>query len=322
MRSVDTILKDEEYKDFVPRERMKPVRTLAWVYLLSMVSIFVVVFKREVLGGDFFALFLIMVILISLAGYTILVKVRNLDLVMATEFQNLLFASAAALGSRFCMFVKSDGTIVYANQGTRDMLPRVAYDESQALDRLFDAGGVAKKDVDKIYQAMIRGSRERVVFPIREKEGQFVDFIVTVEPLKRPAGYFVLRGRNYQVSREGSVKMPDILSHTTIEKIQQLINHSPVGMVVTDEFGKIELVNHALEKTLGYDTGEIVNKGTYLKHLLQQENQALEEDIREFNGEVLLLTRNGMMMKALMEQHIARENDGRVCGSTVCLRAL
>ncbi len=307
--------------DFVPRAHGRSIRTLIAVYVLAIAVIFAITHFKDALGGDFVSSVLVTLIIVSIAIYTIYTKQRNVDLVMSTEFENLLFAAAASLGSNFCIFLKRDGTVIYANDGAQKMFPRLVKDESRALDALLEEAQVKKEDIDRIFSALERGSKERLIFPITDHNYERHDFILFIEPLRRPVGYFVLRGRQYYPERKGTVKMPNMLRFTTIDKVTHLVANLREAVYIIDARGKIEFASPNLDAMLGYEPGELMeSKLTLQKVFYQVGNGPIGEfDMRDVNEEVLLQRKNGSLVKVHLTMKLMKDAEDNIIGGTATI---
>ncbi len=318
MRFNETEYSSPGQMDFVPRERRNQVWHLIFAFCVCIALIFVLAFAPQTLGGRSLSAFTSMAIVGVLCFFVVYRKQQSLDLVMATEYQNMLFAQAAAQGSNFCLFVRRDGTIVYADKGLRDVFPNFAYSEAQALEGVFEAGGVTKADRERIMGAIYGGSSERLVFPIKAG-GETREFILTVEPLSRPGGFAVIRGREYRGQRAGTQLMPDVLRTTSADKLDHLLSNSPIGLYVTDNFGRLEYVNPALEIMLGYKPSELLDAHIAIYRLFYQLNgQPVPDDytLSEYKGEALLQKKQGLLLRVELLQIPIRDQDGKLTGAT------
>lgn len=304
------------HPDFVPRSYSRPIRELIIIYTLTIIAVFMLSHYRDAIGGNWISSIVISLIVSGLAVYTVLRKQQHNDQMMATEFENLLFSAAAGLGSAFCIFIKADGTVVYANDGARRMFPRVGYEEARALDSLLINAKVEKADQDKLHSAMSRGQKESLVIAITDAEKNRHDFILTIDPLRRPAGYFVLRGRQYYSERKVVAKLSGRLQKTTPEKVGDLLQHVPLPMYIVSVSGVLEYVNPALEQMIGYGDNELLDSGMTLQKLIYHADgyETGEFESVEFHGAVLLSCRNGSLAKAQLQQIISHDEFGRFNG--------
>ncbi|PZP86137.1 MAG: hypothetical protein DI582_03815 [Azospirillum brasilense] len=319
MRYIESDKNNPSQMDFVPRERRKQVWNVIMAFSIAIALIFILSFAPGVVGGRAVAGFISMGVVSVLCFYVVFHKQQNLDLVMSTEYQNMLFAQAAALGSSFCIFAKRNGTIVYANDGLRDLFPHIAYSDSQALEGLFEQGGVRKTDRERIMASIYSGTADRIVFPIRQRDGNEQDYILTTEPLLRPGGFMVIRGREYRDSRAGTQLMPDVLRSTSADKLDHMLATTPVAHYATDAYGRFEYVNPALETLLGYEGGEMLESKLAIYHILYQiDGQPVSEDysLVEYQGDALFQKKQGSLANAVFHQAILRDEQGKVLGAT------
>lgn len=305
--------------EFVPRERRNHIWRVIAAFACTIAAIFILTFAPRSVGGQTMAGLISMAVIMILCFYVVFRKQQNLDLVMNTEYQNMLFAQAAALGASFCIIVRRDGTIVYSNDGLRTLFPHIAYTDSQALEGLFEQGGVRKTDRERIMASIYSGSSDRLVFPLRTREQKEQDYILTLEPLPRPVGFMFLRGREYLDTRTGTQMMPDMLRSTSAERLDHLLANTPVPHYVTDGFGKLEYVNPALEKLLGYEPGEMLDSHMNLQHMLYRiDGQPVGEDytIGEVHGIASLQKKHDSVTEVLIHQTVLRDASGRIVGAS------
>ena len=78
----------------------------------------------------------------SLTWLTIYFSARLRDLVLATEFQNAMLASAAQLSTRFCLITKRDGSIVYVDPGFQKLFPHFMQSNDRNIDGLLGGAGI------------------------------------------------------------------------------------------------------------------------------------------------------------------------------------
>ena len=238
---------------------------------------------------------------------------------MTTEYQNLLFAQAVSLGTSFCMFARRDGTVVYANDGLRQLFPYFSYADSQVLDAIFEAGKVPRTDRERLLSAIHSGTTDRLVFPIQLPTGETKEYVLTVEPLNRPTGFSVIRGREYLGQRSGTQLLPDMLRATSADKLDHMLSSTPIAHYTTDAYGRLEYVNPALEKILGYAPNALLeNKLTIQSVLFQLGEKSVADDdtLTDYSGDAMLKQAQGTHMKCVLFQRVIRDNGGKVSGAT------
>lgn len=315
MRFTDNTSKEYSHLEFEPRDTKKGMVQLVGIYALTIALVFGLALNVETITGPVFSV-IVTLLLCGLAFYTVLVRQNNLDVVMTTEFQNLIFSAAASHGSDFTMFLKVDGTIVYANDGLRGMFPEMNMDDVAALDVLLEEGMVDPHDREKMYSALVSGKGEKLIFPIKDQQGGHKEYIVSVQPLRRPPGIFVVRGREYITSRSADEKQLQGSHRATDDNINQMLQVVPFGLYVIDENGNVEFANAHLEAALGYGLGEMKEKNLRAEHIIYKPEDKAGEPFRpsEFKGELLLQRSNRALVKAQVDQHLLADDAGNFSG--------
>ena len=305
--------------DFIPRERRGEIRRLVFAFMAVALILFGMAYLPSLASVAAYAPLVGIVLLAILCLYVAYRTQIDIDLVMASEFQNMLFSQALGIGSLFAMIVRRDGTIVHTSDGLSDVFPTFDYASSQALEGLFEQGTVRKLDRDRILDAIRSGGNERLVFPVVSQYREKKDYILTVEPLPRPAGFSLVRGREYLGQRAGLQMLPDSLRSTTGDKLDHLLSTTSTAHYTTDQYGRFEYVNPAFEYLFGYQPHQIVEAKLSLHHLFFSfDGQALTEEysISDFNGPAVILTQANGRENAEIRQHAIRDVNGKAVGLT------
>lgn len=317
MRFTETDYSSPGQLDFVPRRRRNQIwRIIVAFGLMIAMILFLGTISPE--GRDGSALFLSVFIVACLCFYVVYRKQQSLDLVMDTEYQNLLFSQAAALGSSFCIFVRRDGTIFYANEGLRNFFPKSLHGNIQSLEVFFDQVSVTKSDRGRIMSAIYNNAAERLVFPIQTTDGQ-KDYVMTVDPLARPGGFLVLRGREFVSQRAGLQLMPDVLRTTSADKLDHMLAHSPVAHYTTDPYGKLEYANPAFERLVGYSLAEMGDGKLTIARLIHQlHGRPVPDDytLADFNGDAIFHSTKDHLVQTTLTQRLIRDASGKVVGAS------
>jgi PAS domain S-box-containing protein len=167
--------------------------------------------------------------------------------------------------------------------------------------------------------AIHSGSTDSLIFPIYDRYAASKDFVLTVDPLPRPAGFSAVRGRQYMGHRAGSKLLPDMLRSTSVEKLNHLLNASTAGLFTTNAFGLMEYVNPAFESLLGYEPGHIVEKKLSLHHVLfSLGDKTITEQytVADYTGPATLVKHDGTRINATLSQQLMRDAQGRAAGVT------
>ena len=305
--------------EFIPRERSSQIWQTIVAFGIVILIVLLLSLRPEIVGSSGIAAMLSILAVTALCFYMLLRKQQNLDLVTTTEFQNLLFAQAAALGARFLIIVRRDGSIEYINDGAREVFSEEALREASSFDRMLEKSGIGSTDRERLMAAIIGLKREQVIFPLTLRDNITKEYSFTVDPLPRPAEFLVVRGREYIGARIGSALMPETLRSTSPVCIDHLLTHSGVPHYVVNEYGRFDYVNPAFEQALGYGRGEVVTNGLSLHHVLYQlSGRAVTEDFTLSNAldHVTLQKKDGSLIPAAIKQVLMRDGHQKILGAT------
>lgn len=323
MRFDDLDASTAEQMAFVPRAQKQQIIRLVAVFIFVMFVMVLSVWMTSDTVQKDINVFVSAILVAMLGLYTVMTTQRTIDDIMNAEFQNLLFAQAASSGTSFCLFAQRDGTIVYADQGLRKVFRHFSYANASALEGVFAQGNVAAADRERLMSAISNSKQDRLVFPITTANGEVKDFILTVEPLARPGGYSVIRGREYYAARSGTQLMPEALRITSADKLDHLLSYSHIAHFIADPYGRFEYVNPALELMLGYEQGEILANRLSLSQLLVQINgQPVPSDYTLSDTHQLAQVRanHGGVVTVLLDLNLMRDADGKVSAATGSLQ--
>lgn len=305
--------------DFLPRERRYVIARLLAMFAGAALLVFILAYAPILSRPEVYLPYAVIALIAFLGAYTIANKMIDLDLLMAAEFQNLLYSQTAQIGSDFFMIVRKDSTIVHASDGLAKVFPQFDYSQAQALQGVFDLGTVRKSDRERLINSIQSGAQDHLIFPIFSQYDDKKDYIITVDPLARPTGFCVIRGRLYRPNRTGMQLLPDILRTTSIEKLSHLLHATTAAHYTTDAYGKVEYVNPAFERMFNYESGKILELKLSLHHLLfSLGNQLVTEEYTpsDYIGIATLVQNHGAHQKVAMMQTVMRDESGKITGVT------
>lgn len=305
--------------DFVPRERRNQITLLTFSFVVTMVIILISGYTPIFKQSDIYTPLIAIVLIGVLCLYVLYNKQVGLDLVMSTEYQNLLFSKALSLGSTFCIITQRDGTIIYASEGIDKVFSNFGYAQAQALGGVFEQGVVLTADRERIMGAIRSGSNDNLIFPIFNRNNEKKDYILTVEPLPRPGGYSLVRGREYFGNRTGTQMLPDLLRSTSIDKIDHMLATSPIAHYTTDAFGRFEYVNPAFEQLFAYKPEVILLSKLRLHHLFISFGSTTiteEYSLADYMGEATIIRQDGSQHRFRISQMTVRDNQRKILGAT------
>lgn len=306
-------------KDFIIRKRY-PTLLQLFVIFLSVVLIGAsVVLAVE----DKTALISIIFILGGATSwYVTTLLQRNRDQLLATEFQNALFASALGMNHKFCFIIRRDGNIIYQDRSFQDMFPTFFRQGSHNLDSLMDYGKVSQDDKDRIFKAIEQGDYQKVVFDIRNGDGKFQKIVMNMEPILRPSGFVLMRGREFVESRssgEGraSEETMNLFSKSTMNLFSNVMDMMNMGVYMTNPTGLLIYVNPTLLRWLEYSPDES-NSGTLSLQSIMHHSAGKQDIVKNsgFEGELLLQKKSGALVKCYITQKTIYDERNKVVGCT------
>ncbi|MGE3714547.1 MAG: PAS domain S-box protein [Alphaproteobacteria bacterium] len=318
-RYTDMDLNTNGASDFVVRQRQPAIsHVVSIIFIVLMIAISTAVFV-----ADKYLLTALLVTILGMVGWYIVIQVqRNHDLLLATEFQNALFASALGLNNKFCIIIRRDGNIVYLDRAFQEMFPDFLKQSRRTLDVLLEQGRVEQDEVNRIFSAIEQGVYEKVVFNIRGAGKKYYKIVMSVEPIMRPSGFIMLRGREF-VEKRNTFKDDNtnpILSESTITLFSHVMDTMNMGIYMTDPSGNIIYANPVLENWLGFEPGEIVSMNMGLGGIInhnQPDSTHIEPE--DFEGEVRLNRKIGGYMKAFINQKVMRNTQDKIMGCTAII---
>lgn len=305
--------------DFVIRKRTP---TIVQLFVL-FITILVVTFFGIMFVTDKFTLAFMLTLLLCGAGWYVVMQIqRNNDLLLATEFQNALFASALGINNKFCMIIRRNGNVVYLDRMFQEIFPDFLRQPKRTIDVLLELGKVSREESEKVFTAIERGVYEKVVFEIRGSDNRFNKIVMSIEPILRPSGFILLRGREYVESRaalDPTTKLTpsSLMSKTTITLFSYVMDTMNMGVYMTGPTGNIIYINPVLEQWLGYSEGEVLSSNLALQDIIQQNGtrpDSIEPD--NFEGEIILQKKTGGVMKSFINQKVIRDDEHKIMGCT------
>jgi len=306
--------------DFVIRKRTPTLLQLIIILLISlMMSIGVALTQAD--KPAFIGL--IMFLVFSVGWYIVMQLQSHRDLLLTTEFQNALFASALGLNNKFCLIIKQDGNVIYLDRSFQDMFPDFLGQSRRTIDVLLEQGKVSTEDSAKVFSAIEHGAYDKVVFNIRTADKSFQKIIMSIEPILRPSGFIMLRGREFvetRTSDEGTFVKNTLLNKSTITLFSHVMDTMNMGVYMTDPLGNLVYANPVLESWLDFDDGEVISSNLSLHDIIYPngvKTNAFEPD--NYEGEVMFHRKTGGLMKCFINQKIITDERGKILGCTALI---
>lgn len=326
-RTTDAFHEDDS-GDFIVRRRILPVWQLLLLFFLCFTVLFVVTTNAELLGGSVGLGLAIFAVIGPLTWFTVYFSQQNRDMLLAAEFQNALFSAAARLKTKFVMIVKQDGTIFYYDRGFQKVFPETGSRGTLMIDKIFSSQQIAPVEAEKLYRALEENHSATVFIHLPNEQGEEQKVIITVDPLPRPNGFFIVRGRDYVVKRyerssATQSSMVPIGDNPQLANIASHMLHTiPYGLYTTDAEGNILFMNYRMETWLGYNQNEAASRKLSLINIIPQQNTATAESLlqRDCEGEVQFKSKDGRVVQLHVQQEISKDASGKLIGSVAVLR--
>lgn len=316
---------DDEFGEFIIRRRILPIWQLLALFLISFSFLFVVTTNAEMLGGTFGVGLAILAVIGPLTWFTVYFSQQNRDMLLAAEFQNALFSAAARLKTKFVMIVKQDGTIFYYDRGFQDVFPETTSRGTLMVDKIFNNKQITPAESAKFQSALEQGRTETVFVTLTNADGSEQKVIITIDPLPRPSGFYIVRGRDYVTKRHDRGAAAPVANTSAVElpaTLAHMLQTLPYGLYTSDADGNIQFINYRMENWLGFEQGEIQSRKLTLMDIVSAQNTAIVDDIllRDCAGTVLFKTKDGQGLQLHLQQEVTKDAQGSVLGSVALLQ--
>ncbi|MBV8940011.1 MAG: hypothetical protein JO089_09270 [Alphaproteobacteria bacterium] len=178
--------------DFSTRRRLP---TMVQFALLVSSTFLLVLFAHIFTISDMgFGLTAFVVLCIS-NGIVIWSVQTSRDTLLATEFQNALLGAALSIQNQFCLIVRKDGTVVFADRGYHAMYPQFDRTRRHHLEEVLTVAGIGNDETGKICDAAYNATSAQVPITVRDGNGMTHSILLLIDPIRRPQDYVFLRAR-------------------------------------------------------------------------------------------------------------------------------
>lgn len=319
IRYTDFSANDAMRPDFMPRKRKPTPQELVLIFLAALaISIILPVFVLNKMALIFW-----LSLLLAVGGWYVITEiVRSRDLVLATEFQNALFASALGFNNKFCLIIRREGSIVYMDNGFQKMFPGAVRERVVSIAGMLRHGKVAALDKERIFSAIDKGVYDKIIFDIAGSDNLPTRIVLSLEPIIRPSGFILLRAREF--IETGARNAPEakhlppgnpLLTKSSITLFAYIMDRMNTGVYMTDPTGAMIYANRLMEQWLGYRESEIITGNLSLKDIVHQGGSdpgTISPD--NFEGEVTLRKKEGGLIKAFINQKVITGDDRKSLG--------
>ncbi|MFW0777643.1 MAG: hypothetical protein ACN2B6_07995 [Rickettsiales bacterium] len=184
---------DGGYRDFISRKRGLSTKQVYSLCLAATVIVCGVTFLvyNDMMAGS---------ILCVMVGTVLLITAKQDEKhkrqMQATEFLNALFASALGAGHKFCMIAKQDGEIVYLDRSFQQMFPDMVNQPRRTVQDLLGMYNASEANRETVLEAIKKDHETTINLQIEgSKEHTVHSIAMHMEPILRPSGFCLIRGR-------------------------------------------------------------------------------------------------------------------------------
>jgi len=296
IRFTDNILNNIENTDFVPRNRVPRSLQIVIMFLVAfdLICFSAYLTNDSSMSAEFLVILLVSISMLGFLTFFFINRFRKLILV--TEFQTAMLASATQLGTRFCFIVNGEGVIFYVDPGFQKFFTSFIDSGNRTLKSLLAFTEVPDDLGAKIFASLKQNKSDHVILAFKGASGHPMTIVTTIDVIPRPKGYFIIRGRDYVEKR--AADKPDGSADDKTLLAQALYSITACGILVVDGSGRIVLVNTGLEKWLGYASGEIVRAKLRVSQVFHQYG-GREPGVlllSDFDGEVIIQRKDGSLI--------------------------
>jgi len=239
---------------------------------------------------------------------------RNLDLLTDKEFHTILFSSSLNSQQDFFFFANNSGDIAFRGKGVERYLGDIEF--GNCFEDLARVANFSHSEKHRLYNAIENRTAEHFYVELKDEKTESVRMCLTITPLDRPYGYFIIQGRKFVAKRREKLtnatesEQSGYSLHSS--PARNLLHAVPFGLYSTSPSGHIRMLNSTMENWLGYEEGDIIALELALDDLLyltdNEDKTSIE--MKDFSKEVKLKHKNASIVRVNITQHINYDGDG------------
>ncbi|NDF11531.1 MAG: response regulator [Proteobacteria bacterium] len=289
----------QENDDFVVRKIGPSQPVLGGVFGVCFLVLLAAGYNVRELG-ETNLIALITAVFLGLTIYMVLQIGRVNEQVLASDFENALFAGSAAAGTEFCVVVKDGGEIVYISPGFKKFFKQDKGVMSNTIDWLLLSINVPEQERTNLTMAFKQKTLGQGYFEHTDAFGLVRKTQVTIEPLPRPKGYAILKALKPYVAVPETVK-GDVATNTLPSNFFTLMDALPIGAYILTPQNTLSYANPILAETLGYSVAEITN-GKFDWAQMVFGSESMGAPPTSWQGETALRGKDKKPIKAFVSQ--------------------
>lgn len=307
-RFPDAPLQEFTHEGFVVRRRL-PLFILALLFILVYLAAMFLVYRAGAADALFTLGALLALMLGGLCLFVIAFTQRNRDLVMATEFQNMLFAAAASVKSEFVLITQRDGTVVYFNPGFQNLFGS-RHHASTILDTVLEGGKLDEDQKAKVHDAIASGHYAATGYDYSQGKDHRT-MVLHVDPLARPHGYSLIRGVNPENNSDESAHTDGGMSRFLLDN---LLHTVPFGLYTLSAQREVTFCNDTFAEMVGMESKDIVARHMDIGRLVRESELAELFGRMEYRGEKTFIKHDGSPVRLFVRQEALTGSDNEIVG--------
>lgn len=300
--------------EFVVREPRPGLGVILGMYVGIFLLIVLAAIYNSAIGGTVTFIAITFVLLSLAAWLTFYITQSNNDLVTATQFQNALFSSVAHLHSSFILIVKANGTIVYYSSNYPQMFGGSKRHGLTSLDTLLDSQDLEAEHAQRVRAALSESKSDNVICTMKDVDGHAHNIRLTVHPVPRPSGFFVISGSTLRRRTSDSSSLLEQASGAPASPLlEEALTLAPVGLCVFDAQKRVNYIHPEVASWLGYAPRDMVENKLTLNDILTEDNDA-SGDSNTARGELTFRHKNGDFLQCAALKHAIPGKPGSLTG--------
>lgn len=214
------------------------------------------------------------------------------DVVLATEYQNAVFASAVGVHSLFTIIARADGSMIYFDRGLQALFPRFSRFSQRDIGVFLNMAGAAPTDAERILEAVVNMQVLYHRVSLTSADGKTLDLMLSIDPINYPATFAVIRAREF-VAR-GLEEKSTASSLTSFYPIADTL---PLGILGTGADGRVNYINAQGTSLLGYSKAMLAQAPIDLGAIVRLK----QGELRVSAGDAVLTHCNGHAISAYVD---------------------
>lgn len=304
-RFVDKLSSETRKGDFVRRQDSPSLLQILLVFSLAIAVCFSLISQSEFLGGNFSVGILITIILGCLGLYFYLMIHKAHDVIMASEYQNSIFAGSSGAGFEFSLIINNEGNIIYFNPGYYKYFPYSATNNKNFSSTIKN-WKLDEAQINNLNNAVLKSVPTRGAVELTDLEGTQRKLNLLIEPIKRPRGYVSLKAikTDYLPISNEEIET-NALEKNTFSEIFDSIDEAAY-LLWKD--GTIQYCNKAFLNVFGFSNQEIYSNKFRIENFLFNATTSNFSLLKPFSGELTFSDKEQKMFKAEVSHHVIKNH--------------